>query len=82
MPRSTSPSGRAVIAGDPAAEREQFAVEHRFGIDQAQGLARGHGGALVVAAQDDASELAGSEGHQDAAAGPRRGGAGFRAAHR
>ena len=61
--------GRAVVGGDPAAEREQFGVEHGLGIDQAEGVAGGYFGAVVVAAQDDAGEFAGAEGDEDAAAG-------------
>ena len=60
---------RAVVAGDPAAEGEQFGAEDGFGIEQAQGVAGGDAGPVVVAAEDDAGEFAGAEGHEDAAAG-------------
>ncbi len=70
--------GRAVVAGDPAAQGEELGIQHRFGIDQAHGLARRDGGGPVVTTEDDAGELAGSEGHHDAAAGTRPMAQGFR----
>ena len=61
---------RAVIAGDPAAQRQQLRAQHRLGIDQPQRLARGHRGRLVVAAQDHAGQLARPERHHQPAARP------------
>jgi len=60
----------AIITGDPAAQAEQFRIEHRLGIDQAQGFAGGKVRRLVVAAQDDASEFARAEGNHNSAARP------------
>jgi hypothetical protein len=68
---------RAIIAGDPAAQAEQFGIEHRLGIDQAQRFAGGHGGRFVVAAQDHAGEFARAEGNHDAAARPHAVAEGF-----
>ena len=59
----------AVVGGDPAGERDQLVVEHGLGIDQAEGVADGHVGRLVVAGERHAGELARAEGHDEAAAG-------------
>src|SRR5207237_3850160 len=52
---------RAIVAGYPAAERQQLEVEDRFRVQQAEGVARRYLGAIVVAAHDDAGALARSE---------------------
>ena len=59
---------RAVVARDPAAQRQQLGVEHGFGVEQAERVACGDFGRIVVAAHDHAGELARSERDQEAAA--------------
>ena len=59
---------RAVISRDPFAQREQFGVEHRLGVDQAQRFARLDAGRFVMASQDHAGKAAAAERHQYAAA--------------
>ena len=61
---------RAVVARDPAPQRQQFRIQHRLGIDQPERLARGHGRRLVMAAEDHARQPARSERRHDAAARP------------
>ena len=46
----------------------QLGVQHRLGIDQPEGFARGHFGRLVMAAQNHAGQLARPERHHEAAA--------------
>jgi hypothetical protein len=58
----------AIVAADPAAEGEELGGEDGFGIEEAEGVARGNLGAIVVAAEDDAGEFARAEGDEDAAA--------------
>ena len=59
---------RAVVTGDPLAQREQFGVQHRLGVDQPQRLARLDLRRIVVAAQNHAGQLARPERHHEAAA--------------
>ncbi len=62
---------RAVVARDPAPQRQQLRIQHRLGIDQPERLARGHGRRLVMAAEDHARQPARSERRHDAAARAR-----------
>ncbi len=59
----------AVVAGDPVAEAEEFVVEDRFGIDQAEGVFEIRVGRIVMNTEDDAGEFARAEGDEDACAG-------------
>ena len=49
---------RAIIAGDPSAEGQQFGVQHRLGIDQPQRVARGTSGGSSWHAQRNAGHFA------------------------
>ena len=60
----------AVVAGDPAAERQQFGSQHRLGIQQAHGVARGGRGRVVVAGQHHARQFSRAEGHHKPATRP------------
>ena len=73
MVRKTSPIGRKIVVGDPAAEVQQLLVEHRGGIEHAEDVFRGDGGFAVVQFDDDARHALLAERHEHASADDWRG---------
>ncbi len=61
---------RAVVAGDPFAERQHFLGQHRLAVEQPQRVARASLGCLIVRAQNNAGEFPRAERHEQPAPGP------------